>query len=70
LFKPAVALFKLDARLNFGWAAQLKIEELCAESLTLWTHFFASLINDTSDEDFDVEHATATIGLLNFLQFR
>lgn len=70
LFKSAVVLFKLDSGMNHRRAGQLNLQNLSPESLTLWTHFYASVLNDTNDDDFDAEIAQNTLNLLNFLQFR
>lgn len=70
IFKPAVMLFKLDSSMNHRRAGQLSLQSLCAESLTLWTHFYTSVLAETSDEDFDREIAQNTLQLLNYLQYR
>ena len=70
LYKPAVTLFKLDGLMNHKRAGQLDLKNLCPESLTLWTHFYASVLADTIDDDFDYDIAQNTLQLLNFLQFR
>jgi len=70
LYKPAVVLFKLDSSMNHRRAGQLNLQNLCPESLILWTHFYASVLTDTNDDDFDYDIAQNTLQLLNFLQFR